>query len=58
MKANKRGIRDLFSTRASLRALYISCGLLFFLQMSGIPVIMSITESLFVMAKVSVPSQF
>lgn len=57
MKATKGGFRDLFSTRGNVRALYISCGLLFFLQMSGVPVIMSITESLFSLAKISLSTQ-
>jgi len=57
MKVSKRGFRDLFSSRASIRALFISCGLLFFLQMSGVPVIMSITESLFDLAEVDIPTK-
>uniref|UniRef100_A0A1B6KNB7 Major facilitator superfamily (MFS) profile domain-containing protein n=1 Tax=Graphocephala atropunctata TaxID=36148 RepID=A0A1B6KNB7_9HEMI len=57
MKANKRSFRALFSSRASIRALYISCGLLFFLQMSGIPLIMSITESLFILAQVNISTK-
>lgn len=57
MTVNKRGFSDLLSTRGNIRALYISCGLLFFLQMSGIPVIISITESLFNLAKISMSTQ-
>lgn len=49
-------LRDLFATIGSVRAMYISAGLLAFQQLSGITVIMLYTESIFQMTGQSLSS--